>query len=199
MPCVFPLCVPRQVRGIFIDSNVIARLNAPMQRSVSADYTYLTQSSITPRRGTMSTQTAIEQFYAQLREASFVNKVTASDISAKKGVHYTYVYNTVRKNANVTLKTAEELADAAGYRLVMHFEPKGGSSELVGNMDPQGALFSERRPRGSAKTAAAPMPPVTVTDKDPTTVSPQDGHVDPTPSPQNELDAEIAALLEGDL
>jgi transcriptional regulator with XRE-family HTH domain len=123
--------------------------------------------------------TANEQFYALLREAMFANKLTASDLSAAKGVHYTYIYNTIRKNANITMQTAEQLAEAAGYRLVLKFEPVGKSAELVGNMESHGPLYSERRTKIATTAAEAVL---------------DEAEAAAQPEPES-LDAEVAELL----
>jgi transcriptional regulator with XRE-family HTH domain len=86
-----------------------------------------------------------DQFYSLLREAMFANQLTASDLSQRKGVHYTYVYNSIRKTANLTFKSAQDLAAAAGYAVKLVFEPLGGQPELTGSMDPEGKLFTARR------------------------------------------------------
>lgn len=101
---------------------------------------------------------ASEQLYSQLREAMFENKLTASDISQKMEVHYTYVYNTIRKNANITLDTAAKLAFAAGYDLQLTLVPRDGSAPLTGTMDPQGPMFSARRKKVEPVVAVEATP-----------------------------------------
>jgi hypothetical protein len=124
-------------------------------------------------------KTLIEQFYSQFREAMFANKLTASDLSERRGVHYTYIYNSIRSNANMTLASAEQVASAAGYRLKLTFEPNNPSSQpLVGNMDAKGPLYSERR--------AKPKPTTT----EPTVASEQ-----AQLSTAADLDSEIDELL----
>lgn len=134
-----------------------------------------------------------DQFYSQLREAMFANKLSASDLAQRKGVHYTYVYNTVRKNANITIKTAEELADAAGYTLQITFVPKAESAELKGDMDPSGPIFSARRKPGAAPAAKAEAQPEVegeVVTEMAATLDPEDGVAEAVT-----LDQEIEALL----
>lgn len=105
----------------------------------------------------------IEQFYSLFREAMFANKLTASDISARKGVHYTYVYNSIRGNNNITLQTAQSLAEAAGYHLTLSFDPIDARSlTLTGNMDPTGPLYSERRKSKTETTPAVPAVEVNI-------------------------------------
>ena len=125
-------------------------------------------------------KTVIQQFYSLFREAMFANKLTAADISARKGVHYTYVYNSIRNNANLTLQSAQDLAAAAGYELTITFAPKDGSEPLSGKMDSSGPLFSQRRSRAAAKAE---------TTKESAVQTPS------APEPAADLDSEIEALL----
>lgn len=100
-------------------------------------------------------RTPIQAFYAYLREAMFANKITASRLSAEKGVHYTYIYNTLRKNANITMRTAQQLAEACGYHLNITFEPINASTPaLAGTMAPDGPIFSARRSKSALKESA---------------------------------------------
>lgn len=123
-------------------------------------------------------KTVISQFYSLFREAMFENKLTASDISAAKGVHYTYVYNSIRNNANLTLQTADDMAKAAGYQMHVTFQPIDASRKtLTGTMDPKGALYTERRTKPKPAVEA-----VLVTAEKPA-------------DPAAALDAEIEALL----
>lgn len=95
----------------------------------------------------------IQQFYSLFREAMHENKLTAADISAAKGVHYTYIYNSIRNNANLTLQTADDLARSAGYTLKLVFEPIDTAAKLTGNMDSTGPLYSTRKPKAQASVA----------------------------------------------
>ncbi len=137
----------------------------------------------------MSTPT--EQFYSLVREAMFANQLTASDLSSRMEVHYTYIYNTVRNNANVTLQSATNLAEAAGYHMRISFEPIPGrnAAELTGTMEPTGKIYSRRRSKAEVDAA---QKKVTVQAEDPKTVDANDVHVNPD---ANDLDAEIEALL----
>lgn len=172
MPCVFPLCDrTRPARVLFYACVSL----------VTADYTVSVRSNTTVRlRGNM--KSPIQTFYSYLREAMFANKITASDISAHKGVHYTYIYNTIRKNANITLRTATQLAEAAGYHLEISFKPLDASKavELEGTFDPDGPIYTARRVKSKAEASDAAAP--ADADKVATDAA---------------LDAEIEALLNG--
>lgn len=136
-----------------------------------------------------------DQLFSQLREAMFENQLTASDLSQQNGTHYTYIYNTVRNNANVTLDTAQRLIEAAGYRAQLTFVPIDTAKPLTGTMDPQGPLFTRRAPRGSKKAQAE----AEVTAQ-PTIALNADAKVSgitPATTAAQDLDAEIDALLEG--
>ncbi len=124
-------------------------------------------------------KSVISQFYSLFRESMFANKLTASDLSTRMGVHYTYIYNTIRKNANITLATAQKMAEAAGYNLVVTFEPIDTAAELVGTMDSTGGLYSQRRTKTAVKAAEA---------------AEVEAEVAAQPS-EAELDTELAELL----
>lgn len=126
---------------------------------------------------------AITQFYSLLREAMFENRLTAADISQRKGVHYTYIYNTIRKNANITLETAQQLAEASGYKLQVSFAPQGSSKPLTGKMDSTGPLYTTRKPRTANEGRPA----------DP--AQPQEEPA-PAADPATSLEDEVNALLD---
>lgn len=94
----------------------------------------------------MSIKSLIDQFYGQLREVMFANKLTSSDLAGLRGVHPTYIYNTIRSTKNLSLKTAQQLAEAAGYALKLTFVPTAaGRAPITGTMEADGKTFSRRR------------------------------------------------------
>ena len=85
------------------------------------------------------------QFYSLFREATFANKTTVAQAAANQDIHYTYIYNALRFQSNITLESADTLAKAVGYKLKLSFEPIGSAPVLAGNMEPTGRLFYDRK------------------------------------------------------
>lgn len=98
-----------------------------------------------------------EQYYDLLAEASHANRTTAADLAVAKGAHPTYIYNTVRNKANLTFRSAEQLAEAAGYRMTISFEPLDGTKATLTGTMKGGNLYTERRVKPArAASSAAP-------------------------------------------
>lgn len=92
------------------------------------------------------------QFFSLILEAMQMRKISATQIAQESGTHYTYIYNSIRKNANMTMDVADRFARGAGYEMVVSFVPLDPDyPELTGEYDSTGPMFSGRAARGEGK------------------------------------------------
>lgn len=127
---------------------------------------------------------ARSQYYSLMHEAMYENGLTTGHIAAEVGNHYTYIYNLMRQQSNMSFDTAERIARGAGYQMEIVLRPIDPSThvELKGDVPADIAVFTGRKARKSKKTAEAAAPAPAVEDTP-----------EPAPAP---AEASVEALVD---
>lgn len=130
---------------------------------------------------------ARSQYYSLMHEAMHANGLTTGHIAAEVGNHYTYIYNLLRQQANMSFDTAERIARGAGYQMEIVLTPIDPATHvaLKGTMPADSVVFNARKPRTKKTPEAAPVPEA----------APEAA---PVPEAEAEAEAAVDALLAQD-